>query len=263
MWKIVKNFLQRISDESLEIRFASASLAFSTLIALIPFMILTLSAFQAVGGIENYYSQAELLVLGYLKEATGTTVTQYFKSTLSQVKIKTIGVSSVLFLLITTLSLLRSVDIAFHKIWGINTHKPFHRRMWLYSLIMIGTPIGLALYMGLRSVNYVKMVGQAVEHQFIFSLWAALILWLMYTLIPDTKVSKLASMISALVASAALSIIQGSFFWIAVKLFRQNTIYGSLASLPIFLIWLLVIWYVVLTGVSLCAFLQQKIFKRS
>ena len=153
-------------------------------------------------------------------------------------------------------------NVAFHKVWKIKMRKNFYLRMWLYSLILMSIEILLAAFIGLRSVDYLRVLSQSVEHQFLLSVWLTFFLWVLYTIIPDIKVSKIASLISSVAASAALSVIQGSFLWVSLKLFKQNKIYGSLASFPIFLLWLLVVWYVVLCGVSLCAFLQQKIFKR-
>lgn len=263
MIEFLKNYSSKIGDEFGEIRFAAGSLAFSTLFALIPFLIVILAFFQAFGGLEQYYPQVENFLLSSLKEATGSTVTQYLKSTLSQVQAKTLGITGLLFLLFSTLGLFRNIDVAFHKVWKIKIKKPFYSRMWLYSLIMVCTPILLAVLIGLRSVDYLRMISQSVEHKFLLSATLTFSLWVLYTVIPDIKVSKIASLMSSLAASAALSVIQGSFLWVSLKLFKQNKIYGSLASFPIFLLWLLVVWYVVLCGVSLCAFLQQKIFKRS
>jgi membrane protein len=262
MMSVLRNFFLKVGEEFGDIRFAAGSLAFSTLFAMVPFLIVILAFFQAFGGLEQYYPQVENLLLSSLKEATGSTVTQYLKTTINQVQAKTLGITGLFFLLFSTLGLFRNIDVAFHKIWKIKIKKPFYSRMWLYSLILMSTPILLAAFIGLRSVDYVKVMSQSVEHQFLFSIWLTFFLWVLYIVIPDTKVSRIASIVSAIAASAALSVVQGSFLWISLKIFKQNKIYGSLASFPIFLLWLLVVWYVVLCGVSLCAFLQQKIFKR-
>ena len=258
----LKNFFTKVGEEFSDIGFAAGSLAFSTLFAMVPFLIVILAFFQAFGGLEHYYPQVESLLLSSLKEATGSTVTQYMKTTIEQVHAKTLGITGLFFLLFSTLGLFRNMDVAFHKIWKIKIRKPFYSRMWLYSLILMSTPILLAVFIGLRSVDYLKIISQSIEHQFLLSAWLTFFLWALYIVIPDVKVSKIAAGISAIAASFALSIVQGSFLWFSLKLFKQNKIYGSLASFPIFLLWLLVVWHIVLCGVSLCAFLQQKIFKK-
>jgi membrane protein len=43
-----------------------------------------------------------------------------------------------------------------------------------------------------------------------------------------------------------------------VRFFRYNSIYGGFAALPVFLIWTLTIWYVILGGVAITASTQRR-----
>ena len=172
------------------------------------------------------------------------------------------GLTGSLFLLFTSLGLIRNIDTAFHRMWKIKINRPIYNRILFYWLILLAVPICLALVVGFRSANYFTEVTQSIENQFLFSVWTTLFLWLMFTLIPNVKVKLLASLPPAILTSIALNLVQSSFLWLSIKVFKQNKIYGSLASFPIFLLWLLVVWYVILCGVSLCSFLQQKILKR-
>lgn len=263
MKKMIKPFFTKVAEEFADIRFASASLAFSTLFALIPFLIVILAFFKYVGGLEKLYPQVEAMLLSYMKEATGNTVTQYLKTTLGQVRARTLGVSGILLLAVSTFGLLRSIDIAFHKIWKIKITRPYYQRMWLYSLFLLTTPVFLAAFIGLKTMDLSASLHQSIEQQFLFICAWIFVLTTIYKVIPSTNVSLWGSLLSATLTSFSLYIVQSSFFWVSFKLFKQNKLYGSIASFPIFLLWLLTVWYVILTGVSLCAFLQQKVFKRT
>ena len=260
---MLKKFFTALIEEFAEIRFAASSLAFSTLLSLIPFLIIVFSVLQSVGALETLYPQMENVFISYLKEATGSTVSQYIRNSLTTFHSKTVGVTGGLLLLWASLGLIRNIDIAFHRIWRIKIKKPIYRRIWLYWLIWMLVPLALALFTGLKSVNYFNQVSQTIEHQFLFSIASACFLWILYTVIPDTQVSRLATLIAALSSSVILSFVQKSFLWMSFKTFKQNKIYGSLASFPIFLVWLLVVWYVVLSGVSLSAFLQRRVFGKN
>lgn len=260
---MIPKFISSLTEEAKEIRFASASLAYSTLLSIIPFFIIVLAVFQSNVGLESLYPKVEAVLLNYLKEATGSSVSQYIRSALGSVQARTLGITGGVLLTLASLSLISSIDTAFQRIWKLKPKRPMYRRMLIYWLILVAVPTALALFVGMRSINYFKDVEQSIEHQFLFSLWTALFLWMLYSVIPDTKVKLLASLPSAILASVALSYVQNSFLWLSMKVFSRNKIYGSLASFPIFLFWLLVVWYVILTGVSLCSFLQQKILKRT
>lgn len=259
----VRTFMRKLSDEFAEIRFAAASLSFSTLFATIPFLVVILAVFQSLGGLEKLYPQVESLLMSYLKEATGNTVTQYLRKSVTQVQSRTLGYTGVIFLLFTTIGLFRNIDTAFHHLWRLKPRKPFLQRLWLHSIVLISLPVLLAGFIGLRSVKIIDKLSTTIHQQFLFSLILGLALWILYTVVPDTKVSKRASLISATLAAIGIAIVQSSFLWISLKVFKQNKIYGSLASFPIFMLWLLVVWSIILSGASLCAYLQMKYFRKT
>lgn len=260
---MIAKSIRSLHEEAIEIRFAAASLAYSTLLSIIPFLIVVLAVFQSGVGLEELYPKVEFVLLDYLKEATGASVSQYIKTALSAVQARTLGITGVVLLLFTSLSLISSIDTAFQRVWKLKPTRPIYRRILLYWIVLLAVPVALAMFVGLRSVTYFKDLGHSIEHQFFFSLWTAVFVWLMYTVIPDIKVKLLASIPSAIVTSLVLSTVQNSFLWVSLKVFNRNKIYGSLASFPIFLFWLLVVWYVILAGVSLCSFLQQNVLKRT
>lgn len=258
-----KTFLRKLSDEFAEIRFAAASLSYSTLFAVIPFLVVILAVFQSVGELEKLYPQVESLLMSYLKEATGNTVTQYLRTSVTKLQSKTLGYTGVIFLLFTTIGLFRNIDTAFQRLWKIKPRKPFIQRMWLHSIVFVSLPALLAGFIGLRSVKIIEEFSNTIHQQFLFGVVIAIALWIIYTVIPDTSVSKRSSLICAAIASLGITTVQSSFLWISLRVFRQNKIYGSLASFPIFMLWLLIVWCIVLSGASLCAFLQQKYFRKS
>jgi membrane protein len=85
----------------------------------------------------------------------------------------------------------------------------------------------------------------------------------LYKVIPATKVQFRPAIIAGVFTGISFLVLQKSFLWISLKVFKENKVYGTMASFPIFLVWLMVVWYVVLLGVSLCAFLQQRGAKSS
>jgi membrane protein len=221
-----------------------------------------LAVFQGVGGLQKIYPEIEAIILSTFRDATGVTVTSYIQRTIGAINPKTMGVTAVAFLYFSLIGLLRNIDVAFHHIWKIKAKKPFFRRMWIHWMVLLTTPILLAVYLGLRSVKWVTPSEGVDFSVLLVPATLTLFLWVLYVVIPEIKIHKVSALIAAGLASLALLAVQNSFLWLSLKIFKRNKIYGSFASIPIFLFWLLVIWYVILTGVSFCAFLQQKIFKK-
>ncbi len=228
---------------------------------MIPFLVVVLAVFQAVGGLQKIYPDIENIILSLFRDATGVTVTLYIQRTIDAINPKTMGITAVVFLYFSMMGLLRNVDVAFHHIWKTKAQKPFFRRMWMHWLILLSTPGLLAVFLGLRSVKWLNPSQGFDATQILFPVGLIFFIWLLYVTIPEKKVHKISALIAATAAAGALIVVQNSFLWASLKIFKHNKIYGSLASIPIFLFWLLLLWYVVLTGVSLCAYFQQKIFK--
>lgn len=255
--------LKKVFEEFAEIRLVASSLAYSSLLSIIPFLIIVLAGFQYIGGLEEFYPKIEALLFSYLKEATGATASKYIRGTLEQVDFRTLGISGGILLAWASIGLLRNIDYAINRLWKINITTALYKRLWLYTAILVAVPIGLALFIGMRSLFFINVGIKSFEHQFLLSIWIWFFIFVLYKVIPRVKVNFVPALISSALTSLGLLVVQKSFLWISLKVFKQNKIYGSLASFPIFLIWLLVIWYVVLLGVVLCAFLQQNTFKRS
>ena len=79
------------------------------------------------------------------------------------------------------------------------------------------------------------------------------ILFMLYKLVPNHKVLLRPALLSASLAAMLLGTAADSYRWIILKFFNYSKIYGSLAALPLALLWILIAWYIVLLGVVVCA----------
>ena len=116
---MIRKFISSFHAEFAEIHFAAASIAYSTLLSIVPFLIVVLAIFQSGVGLEDLYPKLEMLFTTYLKEATGTLAVDYIKTILSNVRARSFGAAGIILLMFTSVSLIRSIDTAFHRIWKI------------------------------------------------------------------------------------------------------------------------------------------------
>jgi membrane protein len=226
-------------------------------------MIIVLSVFQYVGGLEEYYPRVEGLLFGNLREATGTDVSKFMRSALASVDFGALGISGFIFLIWTSLGLVRNIDYAFHRIWRVKIESSVYKRLLMHWFILIAVPVAIIMFITAKTIFFMHQGRRSIEYQSTFALFLWAFLFVLYKFIPEVRVKSWIAVFSAAVSGVSLFVLQKTFLLISSNLFRQNKIYGSLASFPIFLIWLLAVWYVVLLGVSLCAFLQQKAPKSS
>jgi len=82
--------------------------------------------------------------------------------------------------------------------------------------------------------------------------------WFAYQFIPYTKVHFHAAIIAAVVAGIFWEIAKGMFNWYINNLTSYTQIYGSLGTIPVFLLWLFLTWVIVLFGSELAYAIQYR-----
>lgn len=88
------------------------------------------------------------------------------------------------------------------------------------------------------------------------SLWVFFIIF--YSVMPNTKVNLVPTIISSMFVSFLFSQSNYIFLKLQILIVAYNKIYGSFSVILIFLIWLKVIWFLILTGAHLTYILQNR-----
>lgn len=241
-----------------EIQLVAASLSFSTLLSLVPFLAIILATFKFLGGDDILYSRVENLLLLYFKEAAGAQFTQVIKTAIRNIHAGGLGFVGAFFLIVTSFSLMRDMEVGIHRVWNKRNTRPILKRFFVYGFLVLILPVFLAIYVGFTTLIRMEFGKKYLPGTATGISALILVLYLTYKYVPDLKVKTKSAFFSAVVAALGLWGIQSTFTWVAVKFFRMSHIYGSFAALPIFLIWVLTVWYVILGGVAICASTQRR-----
>ncbi len=241
-----------------ELQLVAASLSFSTILSLVPFLAVILATFQFMGGNDIIYSKVENLLLLYFKEAAGNQFTQIIKTSIRNIHTGTLGLTGALFLIFASFRLMHDMEFGIHRVWNVKNTRPLFKRIFIYWILMMLLPVGLAVFAG--ATTMIRMtLGRTIFPGAFTATWVLTgILYLVYKYVPEIVVKKKSAFFSALLASLGIVGVHSTFSYVAVKFFRFNNIYGSFAALPIFLFWVLTIWYVILGGVAICASTQRR-----
>jgi membrane protein len=165
--------------------------------------------------------------------------------------------------------LLNTVQNAFNAVWGSRARRnSFHRLVTYASILIVGSfllTIGLNLTGMIRSllaVQAVAGIGRTLSFltgvvPFVFIFLALL---LMISLIPSGRVRGSSALVGAAAGVVLWELARRLFvLWITYVL-RMSVVYGSLAVVPIFLIWLYVAWSVVLLALEIAYVHQHRHF---
>lgn len=253
---VLKDTLQQMRDGELQL--VAASLSFSTAMALVPFIAVVLATFQSIGGLEALYPKVEALLLSNMKEAVGPGFIKGVKSILKRISAGKVGTAGAVFLFIASIRLLHDMEMGIHRVWNERNTRPFYRRLIYHWSLLLAIPLFLAVYVGFMTLEQFQFVHRMVPAFVSNSLVLVGTLFLIYKLVPHVQVGTRAALVSSLLASAALFAVHKGYVFLAKSFFSYNKLYGSLAVLPLLLLWILSLWYVVLGGVALCASLQRR-----
>ena len=162
----------------------------------------------------------------------------------------------------TILWLMLNVGISFNRIWQVSQPRKLWQRLVVYVAVMFVTPFVLVLFFS-GWVWYARFIGMVADHlgplSFIESnlFWlafygvAVLALSVMYKFIPHAKVRYGSALKAALIIGVPFTAIQYLYMGTQLMVTRLGAIYGALAFIPLFMIWMNLCWQVVLFGAEL------------
>lgn len=251
-----KDMTQQMKDG--EIRLVASSLAFSTLLSIVPFLAVTLTVFKEIGGLEFLYPKIEAFMLSSLQHATSQQTIQFIQKVIYRIQGGAVGTTGAIALVLTSLKLVHDMDYGINRVWNIKDKRPFLKRIFLNVSLFLLFPFVLAIYVSFRSLSFFKPVikssyGGLTDFIIIF-----VGLFLLYKVVPYIRVRVRPALVSAALSATAIIALKSSFAWLATKAFTYSKVYGSLAALPLLCLWLWWLWYIVLGGVAFCASTQKR-----
>ena len=174
-----------------------------------------------------------------------------------------VGLVVVLF---TSVLVLGSMEISFNRIWGVRVNRGVLRQLANYISILVLIPLLIAgvgtAHASLRGgllllpSPFNLLAGSVLRLTTVVTTWLAF--WFIYVHLPNTKVRTLPALISSLLGAVCWLVWQKAYISLQVGVARYNAIYGTFASVPIFLAWLYTSWVIILLGAELAFALQNS-----
>ena len=171
------------------------------------------------------------------------------------------------------LSLMLTVRQVFNNVWKVEREPSFIRTIGIIIGVTILAPFVVLLFFS-GSVVYSHVLDLIFPSKLYFSdhlktflswvLFAGmsiLVLSVMFKYIPGTRVRFRNAVKAALISGIAFTLVQYLYLETQVMVAKQSAVYGVLAALPLFMIWLNLGWTIVLYGAEL-SFAFQNVDKQ-
>lgn len=262
----LRPFAVRISRRFVEENFdqISASLAFTTLLSLVPLVALLLSMVAAAPFFAGFIEQLDQYVVRNLLPSGSAGMISAYILQFSQ-KAAQVTWIGLLLLVATAILLLLTIERAFNHVWSVLEPRPWWRRLRLYTVVLALWPLVVGGVVAAVSYAVTTSLGFVDEppwlRRFFFNAMGlgvpALFIGGLYYAVPYTRVESRDAAWAGLFAALCFLLMQRAFEFYLSNFPSYTVIYGAFATVPIFLLWLYLSWAVVLLGALVAATLPE------
>jgi membrane protein len=251
---VVRRFVQ---DRCLMV---AGSLTYTTLLALVPLLTVTVTLTAHVPAVRDLVLQLKTFITkNLLPEVAGRVITTYMEQFANNAaKLTLIGT---IIVVVTAVALMFTIDGAFNEIWRTRRRRNWWARLLAYGLllsvgpVLVGASLAITSYLVhwmQRFETVLPLLDDVLLRLVPFTL-TTVVLVLAYRTIPCRLVPTRHAIAGGIFAALLFELTKHFFFSYVSNLSTYSLIYGTFASVPIFLGWLFCCWVVVLIGAEVTA----------
>ncbi|MCA9299500.1 MAG: YihY/virulence factor BrkB family protein, partial [Phycisphaerales bacterium] len=248
----------------------AAALSYRTIFGIIPVLIISLVVLSAFAGDEdisdalhrilNFAGITEIETADTTEEGSIDVWIEERVRSIRSVNFGAIGLLGLLTLIYAAISFVVEVERAFNNICGAPSGRAWSRRIVLYwTMLTLGTVLLLATF------SFGEYAKAQIGGTFISKIAAYLVtvgistsmLLAAYTLVPNATVRWRPAVAGAFLAALLWEGGKWGFTWYAQENSRFAQLYGPIALLPLFLLWVYLTWLIILLGLQVSYALQR------
>ncbi len=259
--ELVREAVRRFQeDRGLQI---TASLTFTTLLSLVPLITVALTLISAYPVFQGLSGVIEDWVFDNMVPESATVIEKYTGQFVENAaNLTAIGI---VFLAVTAIMLLMTIDDAFNDIWRVRHPRPMVQRVLIYGALLtfgpllIGGSLSLSSWLMSASAGWTQHIPYANETLIKLSAMAltSLALALLYYAMPNRPVRLRDALTGGALAGLVFELTKHGFGFYVTHFPTYKLVYGAFAAGPVFLMWLYVSWLVVLLGAVVVAALPE------
>ncbi|OHB61893.1 MAG: hypothetical protein A2168_00470 [Planctomycetes bacterium RBG_13_50_24] len=248
----------------------AAALSYYTIFGIVPLAIVILLLFQSLSA-EDVGQNVKILVYDYLElqeirystsDGQEVLLTNHIDAIVQQffegLNKGSLTFISAVIVIWAALALISKIENAFNNIWHVTRGRNFLQRIINYWAILTLGPllIGLGVYISTRY----ERVGELQKTILSFSrigpllmsyIVATVVLFLLYFVMPNTKVRAKAAIWGAAIAALVWTVAKWGFGQYVTEFIPYSKIYGVVGLIPLGVLWIYITWLIVLFGLQL------------
>ncbi|HEX7340401.1 MAG TPA: YihY family inner membrane protein [Rhodanobacteraceae bacterium] len=238
----------------------AGALSYTTLFALVPLTAAVFGILTALPAFDGLNERLQHFVFSNFVPAAGRAVQHYLLEFAGNAsRLTTLGV--IVFLL-SALAMMANIEERFNRIWRVTVRRsPVSRFLMYWAALTLGPLLVVA---GLTVTSYVMalpLLGQVGAHVGLVGALPFVVTWVglfaLYMLVPNRHVRWRDAVLGSLLSALLFAFAKWAFTAYVRSVPSYQQIYGQLAVIPIFLVWVYLSWAIVLLGASITASLNS------
>ena len=233
----------------------ASSLAYTTLLSLVPLLTVVFGFLGGLPVFKSLSADIQGFIFDNFVPSVGVSVQGYLLD--FSAKAAKLTFSGTVVLIIIALMLMATIENTFNRIWNIKTRRsPVSRFLVYWAILTLGP---MLIGAGLASTSYLLTLPALNELYPSFGLQAKLLrampfvttslaFTFLYILIPNCMVPKKNAIIGAIIAAILFEMAKFGFGIYVKAMPGYEAIYGAIAIIPIFLIWIYLSWVIIILG---------------
>jgi len=248
----------------------ASALAYTTLLSLVPLMIVMLYVLSLFPFFDGVGKTVQQFAIDNLVASSSDVISKYLNEFLSQ--ISSLSWRTILGLFVVSMLTLYNMVRTSNRIWKVNLSHNVVLHFLIYMVVLFLGPIVVAVMLVVSSyvTSLPAFSGNIATHwlkspllfvlPYVFSFIAFTLLnWL----IPSTKVPFRFACVAGFITMVLFEIAKWLFAWYISLIPTYRLLYGALATIPIFFVWVYFSWIIVLIGIEICRILTLHHEKKS
>lgn len=241
----------------------AASLTFTTLLSIVPLVILTFYVVSFFPRFTNAGNQIEQFILTNFVASSAATISTELQNFVTQVH--TFSWTNVVSLIFFELIMIYNIVATVNGVWHTTMKKHVALSFFIYLFFILVGPIVFSFLLFLSSyLTSLPLLSHFVQIDFVrkpfISISPFLIEWITFALfqwvMPSCRVYFRYAVIAGFITMILFEITKWGFVWYFHYFSTYELIYGALATIPIFFMWIYVSWLIIILGTLICQLLQ-------
>ncbi|HWA14165.1 MAG TPA: YihY family inner membrane protein [Burkholderiales bacterium] len=238
------------------------SLTFTSMLAMVPLVTIMLTVMTAFPVFDNLIEVLKVFVSNnFMPQASSKLVTTYMQQFAENAaRLTAVGI---VFLGVTSIMLVLTIDRAFNTIWRVKRPRPLIQRVLIYwsvltiGPILVGASLSISSWLVSQSMGFGRQYSELIVAVFklLPLFFTSVAFGFLYRTVPNRQVAVLDAVVGGIIAALAFEAMKSAFGLFIIHFSNYRSVYGSFASLPIFLMWVYLSWVVVVFAAVITAVL--------